>query len=127
MKIAANLDNTLPSVDFDEIAGILILSGRSIYNSPEKFYNELVDYIKLYFHLPKDLTLIMDIEYFSTKSSKCILNLFYACVRNIKKDEGATLKIYWKTDEDDEDMQDIITDYEDLIKHPIQLIYNSTD
>lgn len=125
MKIEANIENNLPAVDFDEVTGELILTGRSINNAPDKFYQELIDYVKMYLKLPKDLTVIMDIEYFSTKSSKLILQLFYTCVKNIKP--GAKLQIFWKVDEDDLDMQDVVEDYTDLIHFPIGIIYNDPE
>lgn len=125
MKIPANFDNSLPSVDFDEVTGVLVLKGRSIFNAPNEFYKELCDYVTMYLKLPKDLTIIMDIEYFSTKSSKCILQLFYAATRNIKP--GATLKIFWKVDEDDIDMQEAAQDYSDIIGLQIEFIYNDPE
>jgi len=125
MIIETNLGNTLPRIEFDEIKGTLLIKGRSIYNTPEKFYNELIDYIKVYAHYPTDLTVTMDIEYFNTKTSKCFMDLFEICLKVKKK--GAKLTINWLVDEDDQDMIDAGQDYQYLIDASFNIIYHKSE
>ena len=125
MIIEENLDRTLPRIEFDEVKGTLLIKGRSIYTDPEKFYAELVCYIKVYANYPVDLTVTVDIEYFNTKTSKCFMDLFNACL--LVKKKGAKLTIDWIIDDDDQDMLDAAGDYQDLIGIPFNIIYRKTE
>ena len=125
MIIEANVDNTLPSVNFDEVAGKLEIKGRSIFGSPEEFYTELNDYIDVYANYPSDLDVTMDLEYFNTPTARCLVNFFKSCKKVIEK--GAKLKINWIVDEDDTDMQEAGEDFSEIIKHPFDVVFRNPE
>lgn len=106
-----------PDVSFS-VSGELWLKGRSIPENSIEFYKPLMDWLEEYSKTPKSsTTLNMQLEYFNTSSSKCILDLF-------KKMEtiSGTLLVHWYYEEDDEDMLEAGEDYQAIIKVPFKMI-----
>ena len=107
-----------PTVNFITNEGLLEIKGRSIPENSIEFYKPLIDWIESYAKEPKDSTNInIQLEYFNTSSSKCILDLFKkleAIINNIT--------INWYYEEDDEDMLEAGEDYEAIINIPFKMI-----
>lgn len=107
-----------PTVNFITDEGLLEIKGRSIPENSIEFYKPLIDWIESYAQTPKDSTNInIQLEYFNTSSSKCILDLF-------KKLEAINqnITINWYYEEDDEDMLEAGEDYEAIINIPFKMI-----
>lgn len=107
-----------PTVNFITNEGLLEIKGRSIPENSIEFYKPLIDWIESYAKEPKDSTNInIQLEYFNTSSSKCILDLF-------KKLEAINnnITINWYYEEDDEDMLEAGEDYEAIINIPFKII-----
>jgi hypothetical protein len=107
-----------PTVNFIKNEGHLEIKGRSIPENSIEFYKPLIDWIESYAKEPKDSTNInIQLEYFNTSSSKCILDLF-------KKLEAINnnITINWYYEEDDEDMLEAGEDYEAIINIPFKMI-----
>ena len=107
-----------PTVNFINDEGVLEIKGRSIPENSIEFYKPLIEWIESYAQEPKDSTNInIQLEYFNTSSSKCILDLF-------KKLEAINnnITINWYYEEDDEDMLEAGEDYEAIINIPFKMI-----
>ena len=110
-----------PSVKFNNDKGVLEIKGRSIPENSIEFYKPLVDWLEEYSKGPNKRTEVnVQLEYFNTSSSKCILDVF-------KKLEGISLGghdiiVNWYYEEDDEDMLEAGEDYESIIKIPFKMI-----
>ena len=66
-----------PAVNFDAESGILEIKGRSIPENSIEFYKPLVDWLEEYANNPVNRTQVnIQLEYFNTSSSKCILDVF---------------------------------------------------
>jgi len=107
-----------PTVNFINNEGLLEIKGRSIPENSIEFYKPLIEWIESYAQGPKDSTNInIQLEYFNTSSSKCILDLF-------KKLEAINnnITINWYYEEDDEDMLEAGEDYEAIINIPFKMI-----
>jgi hypothetical protein len=107
-----------PTVNFINNEGLLEIKGRSIPENSIEFYKPLISWIESYAQGPKDSTNInIQLEYFNTSSSKCILDLF-------KKLEAINnnITINWYYEEDDEDMLEAGEDYEAIINIPFKMI-----
>ena len=66
-----------PTVNFTADNGILEIKGRSIPENAVEFYKPLVDWIGNYGDAAKENTEVnVQLEYFNTSSSKCILDVF---------------------------------------------------
>ncbi|MFZ9848323.1 MAG: DUF1987 domain-containing protein [Flavobacteriales bacterium] len=120
-KITIEGTSKTPTIIFDSEAGLLELKGRSIPENSIEFYKPVVESLDKYSHEPKDKTSVnIQLEYFNTSSSKCILDLFKK-LESIHK-TGKDVVINWFYEEDDEDMLEAGEDYQAIIKVPFKMI-----
>ena len=109
-----------PSISFDLAAGVLEIKGRSIPENSIEFYKPLVDSLDKYASSPKGQTNVnIQLEYFNTSSSKCILDVFKK-LEAIHK-SGSAVTINWHYEEDDEDMLEAGEDYQAIINVPFKM------
>jgi hypothetical protein len=110
-----------PSVNFDSASGILQLKGRSIPENSIEFYKPLVEWLEEYAAKPQAKTAVnIQLEYFNTSSSKCLLDLFKKLEGMHKS--GNDISIKWYYEEDDEDMLEAGEDYQSIINIPFKMI-----
>ncbi len=110
-----------PTVHFDGDTGVLELRGRSIPENSIEFYKPLIDWIDQYARNPKPQTqLRVQLEYFNTSSSKCILDLFKK-LENVRS-SGNEVQVLWHYETDDEDMLEAGEDYQAIISLPFKMI-----
>ena len=110
-----------PTVRFDGDQGLIEIKGRSIPENSIEFYNPLVDWLDKYGKAPKILTKVnIQLEYFNTSSSKCILDVFKK-LEAIHKSNNE-VSINWYYEEDDEDMLEAGEDYDSIIRIPFKMI-----
>ena len=104
-----------PMVRFDA-KGIIELKGRSIPENAVDFYKPLFAWLEEYVGNAASKTQVnMQLEYFNTSSSKCILDIF----RILKPlQEGLTINWYY----DDDDSLETGNDYESIIRVPFTMI-----
>ncbi len=111
-----------PSIVFDPNEGRLEIKGRSIPENAIDFFKTLVDWLDEYAKNPKEMTEAnIQLEYFNTSSSKCILDIFKK-LESINKQEGKNVVINWYYEEDDEDMLEAGEDYQSILKIPFKMI-----
>ena len=110
-----------PSIHFDLNGGILEVKGRSIPENSIEFYKPLVDALDKYAASAKPATTVnVQLEYFNTSSSKCILDVFKK-LEAIHKAKHEVI-INWYYEEDDEDMLEAGEDYQAIINVPFKMI-----
>lgn len=110
-----------PEVNFNGETGVLEIKGRSIPENSIEFYKPLVDWLDEYSKIPLDVTEVnIQLEYFNTSSSKCILDVFKK-LENVHK-SGSKVVINWSYEEDDEDMLEAGEDYQSILKIPFNMI-----
>ena len=110
-----------PSINFDAVAGKIEIKGRSIPENSIEFYRSLIECLEAYATAPlANTTVNIQLEYFNTSSSKCILDIFKR-LENISK-AGSNIVINWYYEEDDEDMLEAGEDYQSIIKVPFKMI-----
>jgi len=121
MIIEKNKENTLPYINFNEKSGTIFIEGRSIENSPERFYESFINYLKEFLlKHPMNLEITIDIDYFNTRSAGPLLHFFKLCQTII--DKGFKLKVNWLIDSDDDNMLDAAEDYSSILKLPFNII-----
>lgn len=118
-----NIEGTpkTPTIRFDYGNGEILIKGRSIPENSIEFYKPLTEKLEAYADQPKDETKVnIQLEYFNTSSSKCILDVF----KKLEKiNSGASnVTINWYYEEDDEDMLEAGEDYEAIINIPFKMI-----
>jgi hypothetical protein len=118
-----NIEGTpkTPALKFDPEQGIIEIKGRSIPENSIEFYKPLVDWLEAYAKNPLKKTQVnVQLEYFNTSSSKCILDVFkkLEAIHKAKHD----VIINWFYEEDDEDMLEAGQDYESIIRVPFKMV-----
>lgn len=110
-----------PTIEFNPGEGYLLLKGRSIPENSIEFYKPLVDVLELYNGNSKSTTKVdVQLEYFNTSSSKCILDVFKK-LEAINSGKNEVI-INWFYEEDDEDMLEAGEDYQAIIDIPFKMI-----
>ena len=110
-----------PTVHFNGSAGQLDLRGRSIPENSIEFYKPLIDWVDQYSREPgAKTTLHVQLEYFNTSSSKCILDLFKKL--ELVRGTGNEVVVLWHYEADDEDMLEAGEDYQAIINIPFKMI-----
>jgi len=110
-----------PTVRFDANQGLVEIKGRSIPENSVDFYRPLVDWLDKYSQSPKEQTKVnIQLEYFNTSSSKCILDVFKKLEAIHKSNHEVVIN--WYYEEDDEDMLEAGEDYESIIRIPFKMI-----
>tara|TARA_B100000497_G_scaffold93345_1_gene104397 strand:- start:101 stop:475 length:375 start_codon:yes stop_codon:yes gene_type:complete len=107
-----------PVVEFSS-NGELLLKGRSIPENSIEFYKPLIEWLESYAESPNSTTVLsVQLEYFNTSSSKCILDVF----KKLELVSGSEITVKWHYEEDDEDMLEAGEDYEAIIDLPFEMI-----
>lgn len=118
-----NIEGTpkTPTVILNPSTGVIEIKGRSIPENSIEFYRPVVEWLDEYIKNPQPNTVVnMQLEYFNTSSSKCILDVFKK-LEVLKKNQKDVI-INWYYEEDDEDMLEAGEDYESIIKVPFKMI-----
>ena len=107
-----------PFVEFNS-KGELLLKGRSIPENSIEFYKPIIEWIDNYSQSVNENTVLsVQLEYFNTSSSKCILDVF----KKLETLSGTEVSVKWYYEEDDEDMLEAGEDYEAIIDLPFEMI-----
>lgn len=107
-----------PTINFDLSSGVLEIKGRSIPENSIEFYKPILAWIEQYSASAKEeTTLQIQLEYFNTSSSKCLLDVF----KRMETLQGKVV-IEWYYENDDEDMLEAGEDYEAIIHVPFKKI-----
>ena len=107
-----------PTIEFQG-SGVLLIKGRSIPENSIEFYKPIIDWIGDYGSSPQGATEVnIQLEYFNTSSSKCILDVF----KKLETLSGTDVTINWYYEEDDEDMLEAGEDYQAIIDLPFKMI-----
>ena len=110
-----------PYVRIDGESGVIEIKGRSIPENSVEFYKPLIEWLDNYGNSPLESTSVnVQLEYFNTSSSKCILDIFKKLELVYKK--GSKVEINWYYEEDDEDMFEAGEDYQSIISIPFKMI-----
>ena len=109
-----------PTLNFNS-DGNFFIGGRSIPENTVEFYKPLFEWLESYAKSPgSTTTLTVQLEYFNTSSSKCLLDLFRH-LEKIKSSGAASVLVIWKYEEDDEDIMEAGEDYESIVDVDFEL------
>lgn len=110
-----------PTIEFNPSNGNLLIRGRSIPENSIEFYKPLIEILEAYNNNSQANTKVdIQLEYFNTSSSKCILDVFKK-LEAINAGSSEVL-INWFYEEDDEDMLEAGEDYQAIINIPFKMI-----
>jgi len=109
-----------PRLYFNGESGVFEMSGRSIPENSIEYYKPLMKWLDNYMKSPADTTtLSVNLEYFNTSSSKCLIEI----LRKLEEIKSKShIKVLWHYEEEDEDMMESGEDFKKLLNIPIELI-----
>lgn len=106
-----------PQVTYD--GSELVIKGRSFMDDAVDFYRNLIANVSgLDF---SSLEVVVNLDYFNTSSSKCLLELFRSFEKMVRA--GRSVKIFWYYAESCPDLEEAGEDYRDLLSDvPFELV-----
>ena len=119
LKIESTEDN--PQIVMDRESNILEISGRSLPEDVNTFYEPMMSWIEEYAKDPLDITVFnFKLTYFNTASSKIILDILTQFEEMIE--EGHQVMVRWHYPEEDEDMMEAGEEYSEMIDVPFEMV-----
>ncbi|MEI6020456.1 MAG: DUF1987 domain-containing protein [Bacteroidota bacterium] len=110
-----------PSILLDPKAGTLEMKGRCIPENTIEFFRKLLDAVEAFGKTnAKKFEITLQLEYFNTSSSKCLLDLFKNT--EVLKNNGVEVLINWIYDKEDEEWLEVGKDYESMTEVPFKYI-----
>lgn len=104
LKISQKSQSSLiPKVDFNASSGLCSLTGDSMLENTNEFYQVLSSWFESYYEIVgKPLTFDIKMNYFNTASSQALLSI----IKKLRKykDAGHSITINWHYMEEDGDM-----------------------
>lgn len=104
-------DEYSPKISFDKSIAQLNISGRSVQENPEPWYNELWEQLSDAISSKQLSSIRFYLDYFNTASAKQL----YRLLQKITS-ASQSIKIIWAFEADDEDMQEAGEDYQEMLK-----------
>lgn len=115
-----NASAKTPEIRFDQESNRLTLSGRSIPENAVDFYRPVLEWAEQV--SPETAMHVhVQLEYFNTSSSKCLLDLFK------RLENGGDIEVRWCFDSDDEDMLEAGEDYDHIVDLPFTFVEMDPD
>ncbi len=110
-----------PEVYFNKSDNEFRVTGRSIIEYPQEFYQEVLGWVSEYAKDPNEETIVdFEFEYFNTPSAPFIKKLIETFL--MVEDTGKKLTIRWKYEVDDEDMEEIGRNFENILKKDFEFV-----
>jgi len=119
LKIESTEDS--PQIILDRESNILEISGRSLPEDVNTFYEPMMSWIEEYAKDPLDVTVFsFKLTYFNTASSKIILDILTHFEEMIE--EGHEVMVRWHYPEEDEDMLEAGEEYSEMVDVPFEMV-----
>ncbi len=119
LKIESTEDS--PQIVLDRESNILEISGRSLPEDVNTFYEPMMSWIEEYTKDPLDVTVFnFKLTYFNTASSKIILDILTQFEEMIE--EGHEVMVRWHYPEEDEDMMEAGEEYSEMVDVPFEMV-----
>ncbi|MEQ8323514.1 MAG: DUF1987 domain-containing protein [Vicingaceae bacterium] len=105
-----------PKVHLDAGAGTFVISGRSLPEDPNEFYDPVIEWLENYCAAPTaNAKFEFRMTYFNTASSKVFFSIFQIIDKlNVEK-PGSENKIVIFANDDDEDLVELFEYYQELL------------
>jgi len=119
LKIEGTEDN--PQIVLDRESNTLEISGRSLPEDVNTFYEPMMSWIEEYTKDPLNTTVFnFKLTYFNTASSKIILDILTQFEEMIE--EGHQVLVRWHYPEEDEDMMEAGEEYSEMVDVPFEMV-----
>ena len=110
-----------PKISLNTELGILEISGRSLPENAEIFYQPLLDWVDNYMKTdPAKTVLKIDLEYFNSSSVKQVLAILIKLEELFRS--GKEVQVVWHYNKDDELMEMKGRELESIVELPFNLV-----
>ena len=118
-QILIKATDKTPKIEGDIQNGTLRITGKSLPENPRDFYKPFSDWLIKFYETPaNDVKVVLDIEYFNTSTS----NLLVELLKQLSKmNETKNVKVIWRYEEDDLDMEDVGNDFKIMVGDIVNL------
>ena len=125
-KINLKGNDDTPSVILDAENGVFEITGRSMPEDVEAYYDPIITWLENYAEKANENTeFVFKMKYFNTASSKMILDVLM--ILEEMHVAGKKVLVKWHFPEQDEDMEEAGEEYADMIDVPVELISYTVD
>ena len=110
-----------PAIKLDP-KGILTITGRSLPENAELFYQPIIDWVDRYVESggQPDTLLTIELEYFNSSSVKQLLAILLK-LEELHRQEGKSVSVVWSYNQDDELMEMKGREMESLVDLPFNM------
>lgn len=116
-----------PTIKFNAITGSLEIRGRSIPDNAVEFYEPVLAWINEYSVAPKpETTLLIELDYFNTSSSKKILDVLKS-IEGIQLSGKSRAVIKWLYEEGDDDLKEAALEFSEIVQVKFELVSIKAD
>jgi len=114
MILEGNKSNTLPKIAFEEMSGLISITGRAVSPEIEEQFDIFIPYLKdCLSKYSTDINAHIDLEYFNTRATLRLSDLF-KYLKFYKDKENRAVNIYWHYQYGDDDIIESGEDFEEL-------------
>jgi hypothetical protein len=111
----------IPEIILDKEKEVFEISGRSLPEDINSFYQPVINWIQGYTRTPNPETIFkFRFSYFNTASSKIILDIL--TMFEVMNEEGHNVVIRWYYQKDDEDMLEAGEEFAEMVEVPFELV-----
>jgi hypothetical protein len=125
-KLTIDATVKAPKVHFDNVSGILEISGKSIPENAHDLYQPMLVWLDKYLKEPaSNTTFIFKLSYFNSSSTEYILEM----MKRLESlhNRGFNVSVKWFHDQDDEDMEQVGADFRMMLHLPIEMVVNEEE
>lgn len=121
-KIEVEATSKSPYLLLDPKTKTIKIKGRSIPENSVQFYTPVLNVLDKWIQeKTKDqVTVSIQLEYFNTSSSKCVLDILKKLQELYKN--GTPIDVTWIYEKDDEDIMEAGQDYQTIVGIPIKML-----
>jgi len=110
-----------PEIILDKEKEVFEISGRSLPEDVNSFYQPFLNWIEVYTNNPNPNTIFkFKFSYFNTASSKIILDILTMLEKMIE--EGHNVVVRWYFQKEDEDMLEAGEEFSEMVEVPFELV-----
>jgi len=109
-----------PHVILDSEKDVFEISGRSLPEDVNDFFDPILSWLEKYKSAPNSPTnFVFKMQYFNTASSKLILDVMLKLEELME--QGNEVKIHWYFEDGDEDMEEAGEEFSEIVEIPFEM------
>ncbi len=110
-----------PKVILDKENGVFEISGSSLPEDANVFYNPIIEWLHQYGESPNSQTkVIFNLDYINSSSSKKLVDILFVLEKIFKN--GANIEVHWTYDKEDDIMESVGLSFKEITSLPFLMM-----